>query len=620
MKDLRQYIYGCWDILLLFVSLSLKILVYAKFIKPDYFSYSYVIRPVVSSALIVCSVLFLIENKRRLKLVLLYNLVISILIICDLNYYRYFKDIPSLSVVRNGLLLGPVKSSIASLFKVDDLLFLCDVPLMLSIFKMYRKKIQAQSKLAFRFFSFIIILVLGVQVNYKYFNKLSVEQPKLLTTMFNRVYIANELGILNAHGVDIYNEVRNSIERNTKISNEEIMTIKSFLNTNSESSSVKFSGAAQGRNLIMIQVEALQEFVINKSVDGKEITPNLNRWIKKSAYFNNFYYQVSAGGTSDAEFMSNNSLYPAPSGAAYYLYYNNEYNSIGNMLKKKGYDTAAFHGFKGTFWNRDVMYKSEGFNTFYSEMDYNVDSKIGLGLSDDSFFNQSLDKIKALKEPYYAFLITLSSHFPYDDRKGYGEFISGDLKDTLMGDYLNAIHYTDEAIGKFLDNLEKNSMLSDTILVIYGDHSAIPKDNEQELAKFMKVDNFDELQWTKLQKVPMLIHFPKDKHRGIYNNYGGQIDIYPTLSNLLSIENEDVIGKDLFNSTGNTVIFRNGSFINSNVYYSSQSGAYYNTNTKVKIEETEDLKTLKNFSVTQLEYSDEILKHNLIKKYNGNME
>jgi phosphoglycerol transferase MdoB-like AlkP superfamily enzyme len=195
----------------------------------------------------------------------------------------------------------------------------------------------------------------------------------------------------NYHYLDFYNFISFNISRKSPVSKSEQTAIQTFFQDNSFHNN-NLNGAAKGKNLIMIQVEALQEFVINAKINGQEITPNLNKWIKKSAYFNNFFYQVSAGGTSDAEFMSNNSLYPSPSGAAYYLYPNNEYNSLPKSLKDNGYSTAALHGFKGTFWNRDVMYKAVGFDNFYSERDFNIDSTVGLGLSDKSFLNQSVDK------------------------------------------------------------------------------------------------------------------------------------------------------------------------------------------------------------------------------------
>ncbi|MCM8710886.1 LTA synthase family protein [Clostridium sp. SYSU_GA19001] len=616
MKKLKNIIVNIIDIILFFVTVVIKTITYGRQIQENYFSIHSLIYPVIASVIIICSLLFLVKRNKRPRILIILNLILSIVFICDLNYYRYFKDIPSLSVLRNGILLGSVKSSIGSLFKLSDLLFLCDLIIFIFIKEFLRYRNIKENNLKIRIISFAATFLFGCFLNSIYIYNLSVTQPRLISTMFNRVYIAKELGIINAHGIDIYNIVKNELSRHTSITEEKEIIIKSFMENNSNALNSNLTGESKGKNLIMIQVEALQQFVIDKTINGKEITPNLNRWIKRSAYFNNFFYQTSAGGTSDAEFMSNNSLYPAPSGAAYYLYSSNEYNALPELLRNNGYDTAALHGFKSTFWNRDVIYKSLGFNNFFNEKDYIINEKIGLGLSDKSFFEQSLEKIKSLQKPFYTFLITLSSHFPFEDRIGYGDFPLGDYENTLIGDYIRAVHYTDEALGNFLENLEKEGLLQESIVVIYGDHSAISKDKQDELAKFMGIEDMNEIKWAMLQKVPMIIHFPEDKHKGVYETFGGQIDIYPTLSNLFSLDSYDVLGKDLFNSKNGTVIFRDGSFTDGSVYYSAPSNSYFDIKTNTKLVENEYLKLKKENAAMQLEYSDDILKHNLLKKYN----
>lgn len=145
----------------------------------------------------------------------------------------------------------------------------------------------------------------------------------------------------------------------------------------------------------------------------------------------------------------------------------------------KGYTTVAFHGFRESFWNRNIMYPKYGFETFYGEKSFDIDEEIGLGLSDKSFFNQSIEKIKTLQQPYYSFMVTLTSHFPYEDVKKYGNFNVGDLEGTLVGNYLKSIHYTDEQLGIFLNELEKEGITKNSIIALYGDHYAIPRDNEK---------------------------------------------------------------------------------------------------------------------------------------------
>ncbi|WDC83692.1 hypothetical protein PL321_14080 [Caloramator sp. mosi_1] len=84
----------------------------------------------------------------------------------------------------------------------------------------------------------------------------------------------------------------------------------------------------KGKNLIVVQLEAFQGFLLNKKIDGIEITPNLNKLAKESLVFDNCFYQTAYGGTSDAEFLMNNSLLPIREGAVYYQYAGNNYEAL----------------------------------------------------------------------------------------------------------------------------------------------------------------------------------------------------------------------------------------------------------------------------------------------------
>lgn len=602
------------DILLFFIIIIIKLKQYSIEIGEGYILKSS-LYPTASSIAIILAIAILLKNKSRVKFLFLMDLIISIAIICDINYFRYFKDLISIPVIKNGFLLGDVKSSVNSLFKIQDLLYFSDFLVIIPLMKIRKhfnyENISFIKRLAITF----SILIIAVSTNSYYFYELSKEQPRLISTMYNKVYIEKKLGLINTHGIDIFNTLKNDASKKMAISKTKEEEIQNYLQANTTESSTALKGIGKGKNLIMIQVEALQNFVINAKVNGQEITPNLNKLASQSKYFDNYYYQVSSGGTSDAEFLSNNSLYPSPSGAAYYMYYDNDYNSIAKVLKTQGYSTNVFHGYKETFWNRNIMYKAEGFDNYYSEKNFNIDETVGLGLSDKSFLNQTVEKLKTMDKPYFSFIITLSSHFPFDDIEHYGDFNTGKYENTLLGNYIKAIHYTDEQLGMFLQKLDEEGISKDSILVLYGDHNAIPKENEKDLADFMGIQNMNELEWAKLQKVPMMIHFPNNEYAEVNHITSGQIDLYPTLCNILDIKNQDLLGSDLLNTKNSTVVFRNGSFTDGKVFYLSSNSTYYDYSSGDKLNETEDLKAERTARLKELEYSDEILKHNLLKVY-----
>lgn len=608
-----KILFSFLDVILFTILIFVKSFFFGKQIQPNFLAFKSLLPSVFACIAITVGISLLLKHKRRMRFLYICNIIFTCFMVGDLVYFRYFKDMISVFTLRNMFQLGAVTASVENLFKLSDLFFFLDIILLKNLKKLYKNKSVFQLNTKFNTLSLCILIAFGVGTNGYCMNKLSKEQPKLLSSMYNKVYIVKTLGDINYHSIDAYNFITNSISRSIPLSQKDKANINTFLHNNNKPISNNYSGLYKGKNLIIIQVEALQNFAINATYEGQEITPNLNAFVKRSCYFNNYFYQVASGGTSDAEFMTNNSLYPASSGAAYFLYARNQYSSLGNKLKENGYATAALHGYKESFWNRQNMYETLGFQHFYGEKSYNTDEKIGLGISDKSFLSQSVIKIQKLSQPFYSFIITLSSHYPYDNIEKYGNFNSGKFENTLLGNYMKAIHYTDEQLGVFLKDLESNGLMQNSIIAIYGDHNAITKISEDKLMEFMNLEDTD-INWSLLQKVPLILHVPDEKIKGTNELYSGEMDLYPTLCNLMSIQNSNMLGKDLFNSSHGRVIFRNGSFTDGNVYYMSQTDKYYDINTKKVLEKNKQLTDIKNDYISQLQYSDEILKHNLLKK------
>lgn len=135
------------------------------------------------------------------------------------------------------------------------------------------------------------------------------ERPELLTRTFDREMLIKNLGIYNYHVYDIILQSRSKAQRALADSSE-LADIQNYVNANEKAPNKELFGIAKGRNVIIVSMESLQSFVINNTVNGQEITPFLNDFIKQSYYFDNFYHQTGQGKTSDAEFIIENSLYP----------------------------------------------------------------------------------------------------------------------------------------------------------------------------------------------------------------------------------------------------------------------------------------------------------------------
>ena len=399
----------------------------------------------------------------------------------------------------------------------------------------------------------------------------------------------------------------------------------------------------EGKNVIAIHAESLQNFALGLTFEGEEVTPNLNKLVKESLYFNNFYAQVGVGTSSDSEFTYATSLLPANNGTVFVNYYNNKFVTIQNLLNNRGYYVFSMHGNEGDFWNRNTMHLNMGYDKFYSKSSFVIDEEFGLGLSDESFFRQVVPMIKEIKEnvgePYYGTLITLTNHTPWADANEYSDFrttwtvekngtsISNSyLESTTLGNYIKSINYMDKAIGQFLQNMEMEGLLEDTVIVIYGDHDArISKANYDRMYNFDPYTSrylepgddgykeFNDYDYELSKKVPFIIWSKDLEDAKTIDIPMGMIDVLPTLGNMLNIFNEYSLGNDVMGITNNEniVVFKDGSYITSKIYYSARNSEAYTLSNGVITEDYISLNS--DYAHTILDISDKIITYDLLK-------
>lgn len=338
-----------------------------------------------------------------------------------------------------------------------------------------------------------------------------------------------------------------------------------------------YRGIAEGRNVITIQVEALQNFVLNLEYNGQVITPNLNALLTQDTlYFDNYYYQIGGGNTADAEFAVNNSLYAPVDEAAYSRYADNDFYSMAKLLKDNGWTSAtAFHGYVNTFWNRNVAYPGQGFDAYLSGSDYYAEPAevAGMGVSDGEFFVRAVDYLKEQSGPFYAFMVTLTSHYAFELPAQYNMLT---LKDehvgTLFGNYLQSVHYFDHAVGMLIDALKAANLYDNTIITFYGDHFGLPVYDWQSKL-FLTELLGTEYTYESHFNVPLMIHIPGSGVTETKSVAGGHIDVMPTLLHLLGLKNEKGImfGESLLRLESNVVCQQQhlgrGSFISDEVFF-----------------------------------------------------
>lgn len=468
---------------------------------------------------------------------------------------------------------------------------------------------------------------------------------------WNRTYLVMNFGLYTYQANDIF------VSFKTKISplfgyDEAAKEFREYYDLKKEvkPESNEYTDILKGRNVIAIHAESIQQFTMDTTFNGEEVTPNLNRLASEGLYFSNFYAQESVGTSSDTEFTLLTSLMPATSGTVAVSYWDRDYSTSLKYLKDMGYYNFSMHANNGTFWNRNMIHPKYGYDRFfYFTKDYEIttENKLGMGLSDKSFFSQSVPKIKEISENnqnFYGTMIMLTNHTPFDAASEVdfdvdykydkideetGEHITASapfMEGTTLGDYFKTVHYADEAIGEFINQLDEAGLLENTVIVIYGDHDAKIKKSEylyyynydpytdsvidEDDPDYKDIDYYD---YELNRKVPLIIWTKDKKVQGEISKVMGMYDVSPTLGNMLGFYNEYALGHDIFSTDDNVVVFPDGSWISDIMYYSSskEEGKLLNPEATIS---SEYIEKNNEYAEKVIEVSNDIIIYDLIKR------
>jgi len=306
----------------------------------------------------------------------------------DTMYYNYYNQTVSIQQIYQASNVAKVPSSFINTLIPASFFIVWDIPFAVHYFRKRSKCFEhgikkRNTKKRRRAVELVCAGLIG----------LFVVNP-FGTTLFMKV---NTVGFYTHHIKDIvdvaYNAVHDDFwKKEDVIEAVEEATEESPLVTDLSEKVKSLDSIAKGKNVIVIQLEAFQNFVIQAEYNGQELTPNLNELIgEDSIYFDNYYSVIGKGNTADAEFATLNSLYPVIDGESYRLYTDNTYNGLPWKLKEQGYETYAFHGNEAAFWNRQEAYPYQGIDHFYSIENMDNTDIVGLGISDSSMFQQMVD-------------------------------------------------------------------------------------------------------------------------------------------------------------------------------------------------------------------------------------
>ena len=296
-------------------------------------------------------------------------------------------------------------------------------------------------------------------------------------------------------------------------------------------------------------VESFQSWTIGLTVGEIEVTPNINSLLEQEnvVYFPKEMPQVKDGRSSDAQLIINTGLLPLNTGAAASLYATNAFPSLASALKERKYYSVSFICDKKSFWNQGATTIAYGFDKLYDQLQGDE----GREKADENLFKKAIPIMQEIKSPFYAQLVTLSSHEPYlKPIMNNSRLLGESFKDDEVKNYLVAIQYVDKCIAEFIDGLKRAGLYDNSIIVITGDH---------EQMTYNKLEGRQQLEARDCFVPFIVINSPlKSKHT---DKVIGQIDIYTSLLSIIGCNDYFFkgLGENVFgDSISNYVSFRTG--------------------------------------------------------------
>lgn len=573
-----------------------------------------VVSTIIVSLLLMCPT---INHKDKFGYIYLNSVyaIISIIIYADFLYYNYSTNFLSFYQIENIKYAREIGSGLSTIITFKNmLLFLFDNILVASL---SRKAYTKFEKTTYNNKSFKVVFILFI-IAINVFAVRTKIQYIYQDRIYNKSLMVKDMSVYYYHYED-FKDYFSSIFGKEPVDSNLLKSIYEE-NLSSKPSQTIYSGVAKNSNIIIIQLESLSEYIIGKTVNGKEITPNLNKFFRENIYCNNMYNQ-GLGTTADSEFEMENSMYPLENGYVFQKYYNNNWKDIYTTLRNEGYHTSFMHPNTGEYWNRDEVYKLGYHIDEYTTISSfpNIE-KAGGFYSDEGFFDEAAKIIDSYDGNFCTTLVTVTTHIPFEltgvsDLEDKLTLTDDDLEYSgfwIFKNYLRSCNFTDYAFGKFLNDLETRGILDNTILVVYGDHGAgiAEYDNIERLYIENNMSYTDFEHSVREIHIPFGMKIPNVTETLLINKAVSKIDIKPTILDLLGLKNDFSLGESIFSGKDYSFIKGLG-YVTSDFYCFNDK--FYSRHTLEEINPTSELEKLLDKMKNEIYLSDTIIKNNLLK-------
>ncbi|RIM21462.1 LTA synthase family protein [Staphylococcus chromogenes] len=566
---------------------------------------------------LILSVFLFFKGKKAFWFMLIGGFLLTFLLYANVVYFRFFSDFLTFSTLNQVSNVDSMGGAVGASFQWYDFVYFLDIIAYLFILIFKQKWLSLNV-----FHKKFIPVVMATAVALFFLNLAFAEtdRPELLTRTFDHKYLVKYLGTYHYTVYDGVKTIQNN-QQKALASEDDLTKVLNYTKQKQTTPNMENYGKAKGKNIIKIHLESFQTFLINKKVNGHEVTPFLNKLSSGQddfRYYPNFYHQTGQGKTSDAEFTMDNSLYGLPQGSAFSLKGDNTYQSLPAILhQQENMTTNVMHGDYKTFWNRDQVYRHFGVDKFYDATYYDMspENLENLGLKDKEFFKESADYLSKEKKPFYSHLITLTNHYPFTLSEEDASIPPGNTGNSTVDGYIQTAHYLDQSVEQFINDLKKRGLYDDSVIILYGDHYGISENHNKAMSQLLG-EPITPAKFNDLNKTGFWIKAPGVEPK-VDPTYAGQVDVMPTLLHLMGIDTKNYImlGTDMLSKDHKQLIpFRNGDFVTDQYKYVNGK-AYSHKDNKPLTTPPADLQKNKNQVENDLEINDEILNGDLMRFY-----
>ena len=384
--------------------------------------------------------------------------------------------------------------------------------------------------------------------------------------------------------------------------------INNYLINNTITDYNDHTGMFEGKNLIVIMMESVNEIFINP-----DLYPNFYKMYSEGISFTNNYSPRNSCATGNNEFSAMTGLYSIQNNCTVNIYRDNTYSTaIFNLFNNAGYKTSSMHDYTEYYYYRNTIHTNMGSGRYYGVQDLGIPyfNEYKNWASDEDFMDVAMDiTLSDTTEPFMLWLTTVSSHQPYNQSSVEGDkYLSitegTDYPDDLRR-YMSKLKTLDNALGILLDRLESAGILDDTVIVLFGDHYPYGlKDTTINQVLDYDLNDYER------EKTPLVI-YNSEIEPEVVDKYTSYVNLTPTIANLFGINYDPrlYMGSDVFDENyWNLVAFADGSWKNDLVYYNAAtSEVKYYTDELVSYEE---IRRINGIITAKMQMSSAIIQNN----------